>query len=467
MVHPSMTTKAGSDDEKQASDNALTFLREINAIVGPSNADFRTAFSFSSHSSARRERKHRDSSLSDDEDDKLKLALANKGALWAISEDFWAVVGWAFNCSVKHPNRWVRWKLWLDLMLDVIVDEFEEKRTQAAVSQAEGGEKATGTLVSQSLLAQYLHPAVDGRTGKRRIMRAIFADGSKKSLAEFSEVWKDETKESAKKDDQPTKRRKLNFDEDDFGDYFDDDDGEPDDDDVLLGGTTRSSSTRASASRGKRAASDDSEAEEQGDLEEQTSANLIEKYGGVESIKLRQRFLALLVPFCTAYPAGFMDTEDLFDLYTEFVRPLPLMVFQQFAYPPTPYLDTNSQATLNQTLLRPIISHEAPKFNSGSMMQAELEKHFLPFAANQSSVEENAKVSVLVESLFVMLWRHGGLEATASLHKMVKQGIDARKKKASFDGRKKTGRKKEQDYMKLMLDVSAGNIAELLGVIQG
>lgn len=136
-----------------------------------------------------------------------------------------------------------------------------------------------------------------------------------------------------------------------------------------------------------------------------------------------------------------MEAEDCFDLVTEFLRPLPLDIFMLFVSPPTPWLEPHSHASLCQNLLRPIISSEAPIYHADTMTQIEFEKHFLPFSANYTNYVENARVSLLVEALLRMLFRHSALTANNSLKKKLDEGIKAREAKAKFGARKLVGAK--------------------------
>ncbi|KAK4988939.1 hypothetical protein LTR28_001651, partial [Elasticomyces elasticus] len=164
------------------------------------------------------------------------------------------------------------------------------------------GLAVTETIAAEeSIIAHYLRSTGDGRAGKRRLMRAILADGSKKSVAEFGEIWKNET-DGRQKQEEPmlTKPKKLNFDEDEFGDYLDvDRDEEIDEDSTLL--RSRSASQHTAGTR-KASESDESQSEsesesEHGDEDKHTphatTLESIDTFGGMESMKLRQRFLAL------------------------------------------------------------------------------------------------------------------------------------------------------------------------------
>lgn len=289
-----MTNRARSADHVQAANDALGYLIHLNMLVGSVNADLPAAFAFSADSASRQGRRRgraaQDSPASDDEHGRIRVDLANQASIWNVADDFWRVVGWAFNCSVQYPARWERWKLWLRFMLDVLEDDLEACITKAKVEENSGGQAARDIIMSGSLLARYLVVTGDGRTGKRRVMRAILPDGSNKSIAEFGEIWKNETKEiKPSKDQEDSRRKRLNVNEGEFGDYMDlDDEGDDGEQHPL---TNSVPSVRRS---GRKA----SKIEESVSDEESVSASgpRSSDFGGAESILLRQRFLALVSP---------------------------------------------------------------------------------------------------------------------------------------------------------------------------
>jgi hypothetical protein len=140
-----------------------------------------------------------------------------------------------------------------------------------------------------------------------------------------------------------------------------------------------------------------------------------------------------------------MEVEDCFDLVTEFLRPLPLDIFVLFVSPPTLWLEPHSHASLCQNLLRPIISSEAPVYQADTMTQIEFERHFLPYPANYTNYVENARVSLLVEALLRLLFRHSALIVNNSLKKKLDEGIKAREAKAKFGARKLVGIKEAEE----------------------
>ena len=472
-VHPSLTTRTLARDKHAAADDSLRYLSLVLALTGSQDACFANALQFHrstpTHLQTDASRKQRTRARpspnwngdTEEQQDLVHSVFAGKEGLANCVDDFWSVVGWALNCSVVHRRRWTRWQPYLSLMLDILEDDLETR-------------SRVGT-VTDSLLARYLYPIGEGRGNKRRLMRALLADGKQKSLAEFGEVWKNETKppKQPKEHVRSTKRRKLDLENGEFGDYFDDNS----DLDSPEGSSRRSrSATAVSSKRQSRAPSPTQEADASDDAETYAGARVmsdaddfsgIRAFGGMGSIHLRQRFLALLTSFSAHAPAAFLDTEDLFDLFTEFLRPLPLPVFQHFVLPCPSYMGLHSQASLNLMLLRPLLASVAPAYNENALRQHEFETHYAPFAANSTGVVDNAKVSLLLESLLRGLWNRDGLIGSVSLTEAVEKGIEAREVQVANDGRRRTGaRAREADDAEGVLLESGERIMDVLAMIE-
>ena len=454
VVHPSMTTRTTSKEKQTAADDALRYLRHVNTLTSADASGLTKALQFrvgaSSRSKRARTRHSGDISSDDEHEDpgRIRSNYAKKDSLFANAEDFWAVVGWAFNCSVVHRNRWDRWRLWLEFVLDVLEDDLDSTHRQARESPQDRGE-----LLSKSLLAQYLAPFVDqGRNSKRRIMRAILADGTQTSLNQFPAVFTNETlPPKAKQETKLSAKRSLDLDQGDFGDYFDSDS----DSNTTPGPQQKSgrTSTRHSSTDLSRQDSPASPNTPQ----QPPSSTPLSSHGGPESLHLRLRLLALLTTISSLSPSLFLDPEDLFDIYTEFLRPLPLPIFSFFILPNTNTargsrtLDANSLASLIQMLLRPLLSSAAPVSNANSLTAERFASHFAPFAANVTSVGENARVGICVEGLLRLLWTEGvlanaGEEVRGVVREAVEEGIGIREEKAGGDGRRKSAGKSAEEW---------------------
>jgi hypothetical protein len=281
VVHPLYTTRAKSDEDLRAANEALRYLRDTIAVVGPVTANLATAFQFRSGRASRRKRKFDDyagaaagkigsrscteDSDSDDDDEQLRTPFAGEKSVFRQRDGFWQVVGWAFNCSVNCKKRWERWRVWLEVMVEVLEEDYGARALAVRDEVASGVEAslAIDKVAREALVMQYLEGA-GGRGGRRRVVSAILADGGEKAMREFGECWRNETKERKVKEQAGglwEERKKINLDENEWGDYAINED----EDEVVLDGDQAI-----------------------------VDAVLVEDFGGIESIKLRLRLLNLV-----------------------------------------------------------------------------------------------------------------------------------------------------------------------------
>ncbi|KAK4626295.1 hypothetical protein CLAFUW4_04031 [Fulvia fulva] len=463
-VHPTFNTKTIKSENKAASNDAMRYLRQLSRTTNPEDVDLKNAFHFTKGRAqserSKRSRTRNSDVASDDEGERpgqIRSKYAEAQSLWNNAEDFWAVVGWAFNCSVKHKARWERWKVWLDQMLDVL-----QKDLEAHVASKEKQD----VDFSETMLGQYLSTIGHGRNNQRKIMRAVMADGSKTSMNMFPEIWRAEPKPPKKQKEEPAaKRQKLDIDNSQYGDYFDSDSDAPGSEEGKIR-RSRSATAPLTKSRESEVGSGDEEdAEDSEDelSEQQSSGHTIEAFGGQESIRLRQRFLTVLTRFASVAPALLVDASELFSIFTEFIRPLSLPVFQQFVLPIKPFLASNLQATFNEMLFQPLLGTNTPSY---FITRHVLETTYAPHAAMNTNASDNAKVSLLTESLLRSLWKSGLLVGDlTSLRAAIETGVKARSDKVSFDGRKKKNAKVDHD-IKSVLECSAQRMKVLLDLIE-
>lgn len=407
-IHPNLTTRAKSVDSIQAGNLALCYLRLILKHVGPIQSKLAEAFTFESPESGHRRlrRRIKDSSPKNGVFDVIENVLSGTGSLWAHAEDFWQVVGWAFNCSVLHRRRWERWSSWLAYMIEVLETDWKLRET------AEPGE---------SLIVRYITSGGTVSGNHKKILRAMFADGQAKSSGEFREVWPDETK-GLKKNDDAEKGEKLQIDieADDYGDYISDENQ----------ADLENSSQASSSSKDY-------------DLSKGTLPDVASHLGGTESIDLRLRLLSLLskVSHSQCISHTFADLSTLYDGFVEHIRPLPLPTFFHIISPITLRALQPIQASiLTQLILVSLIASNAPDPpRDGSLDQDTLEECYIGYASKTNSMTDNAKVSLCVETLMRLLDTHQGLEWTPQLQDAMEQGIEARQAFA----RPKRGSKRE------------------------
>ncbi|PQE23150.1 major facilitator superfamily transporter protein [Rutstroemia sp. NJR-2017a BVV2] len=262
LVHPLFTNRASNKERLEIGSRSITLLRNVLQDVGPRAAHLEQAFAFrtSTNKTGRNTRRgwiavesHDGESNSDEEThgDGIKGAVSQQG-VFRRAKDFWHIVGWAFNCSVRYPKRWRYWKILLEYLLDVLdndwtereaIDEEEnqakreaehqEKRRakhQASVElDLEGDERLReNKVLHDSLLIRYLGGFDYNYSSAplRRIVKAAFADGSAQSLKDFPEIFENETNEIRNETTHKRKRdEKMDVTgEMEFGDYEEEND---------------------------------------------------------------------------------------------------------------------------------------------------------------------------------------------------------------------------------------------------
>ena len=414
IIHPSLTTRAKTPDQLQAANLALKYLRLVHKTIGPITAEFCKAFTFTAvATSTRRGVNTRRTtgevdSPSNENADHVNSELANADGVWARADDFWQAIGWAFNCSVAHKNRWSRWQLWLDFIITVLENDWGQK----------GDDQK-----EDSLVIKYINAGNGANGGEKRILRAIFANGNTRSLAEFKEIWKNEIKERKPPNEdaaKATKRvtTKINIDENNYGDYLLSSSSELDDETLSLPKVLNASS---SSSPSERTVSDGS---------------LV--FGGSSALSLRLRLLSLLSTVAAVLPGKFTTLPILYDLYLTHIRPLPLATFSLIISPAgLRTFQPAAASTLTQYILRSLISSTAPLPRKDDLTQEVLEECYLPWPANTMSIVDNAKVNLCVETLLRLLDTVVGIQKCESLTDAVERGIVAREEKAKKGGKKK------------------------------
>nr|POE56311.1 hypothetical protein CFP56_50855 [Quercus suber] len=413
-VHPSLTTRTTQPDRQIAADDALRYLQQVLKLVGPIGAEFHEAFRFKdrnpSYARGGRVRRQPDDGTKDVRG--ITSNFAGKDALWTSVDDFWSVVGWTFNCSATCQPRWERWRLWLAFMLDVLEADLDQR-----IKESRTGEDDE---IQNSLLAQYLASTKEAasRTSRRRILRAIFADGSSTSQAMFPEVFPNETRPPKRKRslERVSARKAIDLENGEFGDYAQSD-----------------STSSDSSSRPRRRPPRTPQSAPTHPTSPKPSSSPSSPLTHPSALILRHRLLTLLSTLCITSPRSLCSHADLSALLTETLRPLPLADFTRFVLPPTtPYLTPPAAANLLQTLLRPLLSAHAPAYSDEApLTPAVLARHYAPFAANGVKPADHAKVAVCVEAMVRVLWRGGGLLTgvkEGEVKDAVRKGVEARRK---------------------------------------
>lgn len=376
-------------------------------LVGPINARLQDAFNFTGIGTSTRtvRRRTTEEVTSAYEDTDITSELATTSSLWSQAEDFWQVVGWAFNCSIAYPPRWQCWELWLEYMVQVLEKDWETRWFETEANN-------DFTPLQNSMIMRYLSSDTLSTGRERKVLRALFADGSKNSMAEFPEIWRNETRER-RKGDQGGKRTvdtKVDIEADDYGDYM------------------ASSSSSSDTEDPQPTAPISPPPDESPD----GTASL----GGPQALSLRLRLLSLVATVCVILPSSFIQLYDLYDLSLHFIRPVLLPTFFALLSPLSLTNMTGPAAqTLLQRILRSLISSSAPLPREESLNQDMLERCYLPWAANTQAVADNAKVSGCIEALIALYERHCGLVWSEDLHQAAEKGIAQREGKAKKEGK--------------------------------
>lgn len=489
-VHPSLTTRAKSPDLVQASDLAFRYLRLVLQNVGALQPRFVETLVFPGRSSRGQGTRRRARAESPPRDgttthgiDFIQNNLAHSASLFAQADSFWHVVGWAFNCSLLHRERWDRWSMWLDYMIDVLQADWDSRSNQQDSEVTDGLESK-----ADSLIVHYIIAGGAQADNGRRILRAIFADGKGTALGEFPEIWRNETKKLKASKEGETDANIVKRDEgidmeaDDYGDYISDendygdlDDTDHDDDNKHQAyAKTSFSSSPAHLVRPPAA-----------------------PLGGSQALNLRYRLLALLDIVCNAHPHAFVSslfvprrsrsrqersealpqgetTATLYTMILSHMRSFSLPTFHLLFSPSTlvAAFCPDTASVLTQVLLHRcnLIEVKAPEPDSYRLDQDSLVASYLPWganaaggdgedterpnkagrgargsASNERSFVNEAKVSICTETLLRLLHYHGGgLDWNLQLQDAAEQGIKRRERGGPPPPQIKTGRETSQ-----------------------
>ncbi|KAF5515340.1 hypothetical protein CGCS363_v001452 [Colletotrichum siamense] len=415
IIHPSHTTRAAGPDRLEVGSQTLGYLRNLLAIVGPIHAGFKGAFQFHGGGYGRRNRYH------DEEDDEIDgdqigNKMAGEDSIWHRAQDFWAVVGWAFNCSCVHPNRWRYWKTWLEFMLDVLEADLKERKRMD--EEAMGSSQDTDwTNLKGAILVMYVKQKADSnRSGLKMISQALFADGYTSAMSKFPEIFNRETKGLPSEDTKRKRMATLDIENDQFGDYFDDDLVESDDQQSQSEEppTPRTPSRRAGAFVTPELA---------------------------ESIPLRLRLMDLLSEVSERLPYDFQSHRDYVADLIMHLKAQPLAYFQQFISDMGSHVGRAFEIDFLTTELDHLLPsrYQDPRkvvpSDGGIIVNAEVMEHcYLPHHANTVDPTDNARLALILENLLHQISPEEIKAAKDKLHTAAESGIEARKWKAS--GRK-------------------------------
>ncbi|KAI1293093.1 hypothetical protein F5Y03DRAFT_402682 [Xylaria venustula] len=459
LVHPDFTTRPKEPDWPQISLQSLVYLRDLLSVFGPINAGFKESVLFGEHKTSDADPSDENGcSLDPDERGLVRLSPRHGNDSWQRSRDFFSIVGWAFNCSVLYPERWQWWSRWLRFMLDLLEKDLEERHRL----DTENGLDDMPFLRS-SILASYIDQCCTGRTADVTmwVVKALFAVGDTSSTSDFQEIWHREHRSKSTKYQRTSnkrKREKINIDKGEYGGYLDDE------------SVHSSQASEPPTPQKKRLTFVPSALVDDRALEPAYS----------ESISLRQRLFSLVSYLCYCLDdASPIDFSNLYKRFEQKVRELPLPVFSSFINNSTSTLRVDQQIEMLQGVLFLFMPSAAlsprkvdrDRFEEGGISPAILERCFLPYPANTIEAEDNLKMSLLLENLLMIVWRHGEKDERFSedLVGAVAKGIEARRdkinKKKNRGGARGKGFSNEELEARAALEASDARLTWLAEVI--
>ncbi|KAF2626216.1 hypothetical protein BU25DRAFT_370745 [Macroventuria anomochaeta] len=444
--------KTPSKETSKSSDAALRYLQcLLNTVEAPAYPYIRQAFTFPAERTRRRPRGYRNATRSlspeeDDDIDHLYCEAANDKSLWYRADDFWHIVGWSFNCSAAYKKRWERWKLWLAVMLD-----FLEADWDVCVKQSQHDDTGQEAALQQSLIWQYVVGEGQSmtRTTRRRIAKAIFAIASAESMKDYPQIWERETSEPKERANKKQKLGNVDFETGEVADYDSDEE------------------MKDAPARVTRAIERKFEATPPLDLSDINDGSLnlheaIERLGGSDAIALRQRLLALLAQVAIKLPTQFTTLSDWFDNVVEDFRYLPTMLFNVFLA--TLAVPGHMKYMFLANLLLPFVSGTLPDYFRYDPTQDHFESILLPLKGSQSFAA-NAKVSLILEQLFMLMMAEDGLKPTDALREAMETGIQVRHN-VYGSGRGKRANAKEEKQARELMEASSGRLLGMLEVLE-
>lgn len=372
---------------------------------------------------------------SDSDTDSVGGHFARDQLLFRRAPDFWAVLGWALRCAAEHPQRWRHWRVWLDYAVAVLEADWDERlaRDHAAGCAGRGKPAAPYPALGHSLLVAYLDDLRRERKNElREVMRALFAfsDADPSSdRAVFREVFDRETVVGrGKKSKRKRADAVVDLENDQFGDYLDGDESESTGEgEETVEGSGGIDVPMPAAPRPRRKPGRKPRREE-------STPSFCLTEGIAESVPLRLRLFRLLSAASHYVPETFVPLHELYESFTTHVRGLPLPMFRLFVESHSSALPGAVRVSFLRMVIedllpprRPDPADADPDNGAGhGVTVLMMQKRFLPFAASKVTAEDNAKLSLALESLLWFMHAQIGVEYSDALRRAVETGIQAR-----------------------------------------
>ncbi|KAK4239844.1 hypothetical protein C8A03DRAFT_42547 [Achaetomium macrosporum] len=453
IIHPSFTSRAPETANIHAASHSLSYLRSLLRTVGALNANFRAAFDFlpSSNSSSHYHSRPRpgtnrhisrsrggtpsggddNETSSSSDSDALSGSFARSQLVFSRAPDFWSVLGWAFRCAAdgqqqqQYAVRWRYWSVWLELVVGVLEADWDER-----LARDQEGNQDGYPLLRGSLLVGYLDGLRRARKNVvREVLRAVFAFCDGENLASdramYREVFEKETVvgQPGKSKRKRAEEAVVDLENDRFGDYLDGDefvsDEEAEGEDLPTAPVPKGRRKPGRKPRGEGAGS---------------SFTFTDDI--TETVHFRLRIFRLLSAVSYYLPEIFTPVGELYERFTDNVRGLPLLMFRLFVASHPSVLPESVQVSF----LRMVIEEMLPRHPDPADVDPDcesrhdvtvlmMEKCFLPFAANKVTAEDNAKLSLALESMMWFVYSQIGMDYSEGLRRAVETGIKAREER--------------------------------------
>jgi hypothetical protein len=161
-------------------------------------------------------------------------------------------------------------------------------------------------------------------------------------------------------------------------------------------------------------------------------------------------------------PKLFTNLEGFFDTYAEEFKSLPVAVFDVLVS--TSRLPPASQVALNTNSLLPVTCGKVMKHAYDLPEQKHFEGEILVLVAT-NSFARNAKVSIIVEQLFIYMLDNDLLEPTDRLREAIEYGV--RERQAVYGtGAGRRGNADEEEQGQVILQATSERLLGLLEVLE-
>jgi hypothetical protein len=165
----------------------------------------------------------------------------------------------------------------------------------------------------------------------------------------------------------------------------------------------------------------------------------------------------------TKLPTQFTALSDWFDTVVEDFRYLPTMLFNVFLT--TLNMPDPMKVKFLANLLLPFVSGSLPDYFRYDPEQEHFESILLPLQGTKQSFADNAKISLILEQLFLLMMTDSALEPTAGLREAMESGIKLRHG-VYGTGRGKKGNAGEEKQARVLMEASSGRLLGMLELLE-